>query len=227
MYEQCVWMKLMWYVRWNLCARYVLDMCSIWNLYMWYVLQIVGFNKKQKKQTICRLFAVCHRRQRALCRLPRTAKKPRGSQLCFLGADPFGQFAYSGRRQRLCRQWQTAKNLHFAISGRRQRTWHLVTCRWHHKADGKDQRLFAVCGGRQRFAVSHLTDWQRKYCRPPSLPSAADGKEPLPSAARKQTAKKLFTVAFFAGAFCRPRLTAKVFAVRLSSLCRPPWQTAK
>ena len=60
-----------------------------------------------------------------------------------------------------------------------------------------------------------------------SLPSAADGKEPLPSAARKQTAKQLFTVAFFTGAFCRPRLTAKVFAVRLSSLCRPPWQTAK
>ena len=183
MYEQCVWMKLMWYVIWNLCARYVLDMCWIWNLYMWYVLQIVGFNKKQKKQTICRLFAVCHRRQRALCRLPRTAKKPRGSQLCFLGADPFGQFAYSGRRQRTC---------------------HLVTCRWHHKADGKDQRLFAVCGGRQRSAVSHLTDWQRNYCRPPSLPSAADGKEPLPSAARKQTVKQLFTVAFFATAFCRP-----------------------
>ena len=64
----------MWYVIWNLCARYVLDMCWIWNLYMWYVLQIVGFNKKQKKQTICRLFAVCHRRQWALCRQPRTAK---------------------------------------------------------------------------------------------------------------------------------------------------------
>ena len=46
-----------------------------------------------------------------VCRPPRTAKKPRGSQLCFLGADPFGQFAYSGRRQRLCHQWQTAKNL--------------------------------------------------------------------------------------------------------------------
>ena len=27
---------------------------------------------------------------------------------------------------------------------------------------------------------------------------------PLPSAARKQTAKQLFTVAYFAGAFCRP-----------------------
>ena len=126
----------MWYV---ICARYVLDMCWIWNLYMWYVLQIVGFNKKQKKQTICRLFAVCHRQQRALCRLPRMAKKARGIQLCFLGADPFGQFAYSGRRQRV--------------------------------------NNFAVSGGRQRSAVSHLTDWQRNYCHPPSLPSAADGKE--------------------------------------------------
>ena len=132
-----------------------------------------------------------------------------------------------GKEPALCHQWQTAKNLHFAILGRRQRTCHLVTCRWHHTADGKDQTNFAVSGGRQRSAVSHLTDWQRNYCRPPSLPSAADGKEPLPSAARKQTAKQLFTVAFFAGAFCRPRLTAKVFAVRLSSLCRPPWQTAK
>ena len=147
-----------------------------------FVMKIVGFNKKQIKEPICRLFAVCHRRQRALCRLPRTAKKPRGIQLCFLGADPFGQFAYSGRRQRLCHQWQTAKNLHFAISGRRQRTCHLVTCRWHHTADGKDTRNFAVSGGRQRPAVSHLTDWQRNYCRPLSLPSAADGKGPLPSA---------------------------------------------
>ena len=139
---------------WNLFMYEMMDgpcLCMKWcmNLFMWWMpvkyiymsyifsVQIVGFNKKQKKQTICRLFAVCHRRQRALCRPPQTAKKPRGSQLCFLGADPFGQFAYSGRRQRTC---------------------HLVTCRWHHKADGKDQRLFAVCGGRQRSAVSHLTD---------------------------------------------------------------------
>ena len=180
MYEQCVWMKLMCWI----CDMEI-------YLYMSYIfsVQILGFNKKQKKQPICRLFAVCHRRQRALCRLPRTAKKPRGSQLCFLGADPFGQFAYSGRRQRLCRPWQTAKNLHFAISGRRQRTCHLVTCRWHHMADGKGTTKFAVRGGWQRPAVSHLTDWQRNYCRPPSLPSAADGKGPLPSAARKQTAK--------------------------------------
>jgi len=58
----------------------------------------------------------------ALCRLPPTAtgslpsaadgKQPRGIQLCFLGADPFGQFAYSGRRQRVN---------DFAVSGGRQR----------------------------------------------------------------------------------------------------------
>ena len=147
-----------WNDGWNLFMYEMMDgpcLCMKWcmNLFMWWMpvkyiymsyifsVQIVGFNKKQKKQTICRLFAVCHRRQRALCRLPRTAKKPRGSQLCFLGADPFGQFAYSGRRQRLCRPWQTAKNLHFAISGRRQRTCHLVTCRWHHKADGKEPAI--------------------------------------------------------------------------------------
>ena len=75
MYEQCVWMKLMWYVIWNLCARYVLDMCWIWNLYMWYVLQIVGFNKKQKNRQYAgslpsatdgkELFAVYRGRQRS------------------------------------------------------------------------------------------------------------------------------------------------------------------
>ena len=127
----------------------------------------------------------------------------------------------------VCLQWQTAKSKRFCRQRRTAKACHVVTCRWHHTADGKDTRKFAVCRGRQRPAVSHLTDWQRNYCRPLSLPSAADGKGPLPSAARKQTAKQLFTVAFFAGAFCRPRLTAKVFAVRLSSLCRPPWQTAK
>ena len=132
--------------------------------------------------------------------------------------DGNGHFAvYRGRQRRhvasSCASWElthlvslptVADGKYFAISGGRQRTCHVVTCRWHHTADGKDTRKFAVCHGRQRPAVSHLTDWQRKYCRPPSLPSAA----------RKQTAKKLFTVAFFAGAFCRPRLTAKVFVVR-------------
>ena len=105
---------------WNWCdmwyETYVLDMCWICAGYETYICDMCcklwDLIKKQKKQTICRLFAVCHRRQRALCRLPRTAKKPRGSQLCFLGADPFGQFAYSGRRQRVNE---------FAVSGGRQR----------------------------------------------------------------------------------------------------------
>ena len=133
-----------------------------------FVMKIVGFNKKQIKEPICRLFAVCHRRQRALCRLPRTAKKTRGIQLCFLGADPFGQFAYSGRRQRLCHQWQTAKNLHFAISGRRQRTCHVVTCRWHHTADGKDTRNFAVS---RQEADGKVAVYRSLLCRS-LLPSA-------------------------------------------------------
>ena len=111
MYEQCVWMKLMWYVIWNLCAGYVLDM---WYETYIFSVQIVGFNKKQKKQTICRLFAVCHRRQRALCHQQRTAKRPRGRQLCFLGGWPIWS---------VCLQWLTAKRKkNFAYSGGRQRT---------------------------------------------------------------------------------------------------------
>ena len=112
MYE---WMKLA-YVWMD--GSYVLDICDMnaceIYLYRSYIFDvtIVGFNKKQKKEPICRLFAVCHRRQRALCRQRRTANKPRGSQLCFLGADPFGQFSYSGRRQTVNE---------FAVSGGRQR----------------------------------------------------------------------------------------------------------
>ena len=48
MYEQCVWMKLMWYVIWNLCAGYV-----IWNLCAGYVIYICCENcwsKKPKKR---------------------------------------------------------------------------------------------------------------------------------------------------------------------------------
>ena len=117
--------------------------------------------------------------------------------------DGNGLFAVCRGRQRRhvassCASWElthlvslptVADGKDFAISGGRQRTCHVVTCRWHQMADGKDTRNFAVSGGRQRPAVSHLTDWQRNYCRPLSLPSAADGKGPLPSAARKQTAK--------------------------------------
>ena len=91
---------------------YVCSVMPVKYIYMSYIfsVKIVGFKKQKKRQY--KLFAVCHRRQRALCRLPWMTKKPRGSHLCFLRADPFGQFAYSGRRQRLCRPWQTAKNLH-------------------------------------------------------------------------------------------------------------------
>ena len=35
-----------------------------------------GYKKKQNKKRQCSLFAICGRQQRALCRLPRTAKRP-------------------------------------------------------------------------------------------------------------------------------------------------------
>ena len=64
-------------------------------MYHLFAVKMVGYKKKQKKEAM-----------QALCRLPPTAT------VCFLAADPFGQFAYSGRRQRLdalCRQPRTAK----------------------------------------------------------------------------------------------------------------------
>ena len=56
-------------------------------LYMSYIfaVKIVGLKKNRKKETICRLFAICHRRQRALCHQQQTAKRTRGSHLCKLG----------------------------------------------------------------------------------------------------------------------------------------------
>ena len=121
MYEQCVWMKLMWYVIWNLCAGYVLDM---WYETYIFSVQIVGFNKKQKKQTICRLFAVCHRRQRAfaVCR---------GRQRSHVAAN--------------CASWElthlvslptVADDKDFAVRGRRQRT-----CTLPSVADGKEPAI--------------------------------------------------------------------------------------
>ena len=115
-----MYVELAMYGWWNYACMmklYVLDISyvccelAMWKIYMYHLfaVKMVGYKKKKRQ---CRLFAVCHRRQRALCRLPRTAKKPRGNHLCFLAADPFGQFAYSGRRQRLdalCRQPRTAK----------------------------------------------------------------------------------------------------------------------
>ena len=107
MYE---WMELYMYARWNLCAGYVI--CLLLNSPVKYIyichifaVKIAGLKNTEKRGT----FAVSRWWQRRLCRLPRTAKKPRGGHLCSLGADPFGQFAYSGGRQRL------------SYSGRRQR----------------------------------------------------------------------------------------------------------
>ena len=164
----------------------------------------------------------------ALCRLPPTAtgslpSAADGKEATWHPAVLPGSWPIWS----ICLQWQTAKSKRVCRQRRTAKACHVVTCRWHHTADGKGTRKFAVRGGRQRPAVSHLTDWEHNYCRLLSLPSAADGKGPLPSAARKQTAKQLFTVAYFAGAFCRPRLTAKAIAVHRSCLCRPPWQTAK
>ena len=47
--------------------------------------KLANYLRKQGKKPLCRLFAVCHRRQRALCHQQRTAKRARGGQLCFLG----------------------------------------------------------------------------------------------------------------------------------------------
>ena len=101
---------------------YVMNACEIY-LYMSYIfsVQIVGFNKKQKKQTICRLFAVCHRRQRAfaVCR---------GRQRSHVAAN--------------CASWElthlvslptVADGKDFAVRGRRQRT-----CTVPSVADGKE-----------------------------------------------------------------------------------------
>ena len=68
---------------------------------------------------------------------------------------------------------------------------------------------------------------QKKRGNASSLPSAADGKGPFAVRFKKQTAEKLFTDPYFAGAFCRPRWTAKAFAIRHPCLCRLPWRMAK
>ena len=109
---------------WNWCdmwyETYVLDMCWICDMKLmcWicdiyllsYIIavKIVGV-KKQKKETICRIFAVCHRRQRDLCHQQRTAKRPPGRQLCFLGGWPIWS---------VCQQWLTAKALPSAADGK-------------------------------------------------------------------------------------------------------------
>ena len=139
--EQCVWMELA-YV-WTMCmdeTDVICDMklmCWICDmeiyLYMSYIfaVKIVGL-KKQKKETICRLFAVCHRWQRALCHQQRTAKRPRGRQLCFLGGWPIWS---------VCLQWLTTKACHVVTSA------NII------RRTAKAFRSF-----RQRPAVNHLTE---------------------------------------------------------------------
>ena len=82
---------------------YVCSVMAFWNIFI-YVIYICSENywiqKNRKKEPICRLFAVCHRRQRALCHQQRTAKRPHGRQLCFLGGWPIWS---------VCLQWLTAK----------------------------------------------------------------------------------------------------------------------
>ena len=93
-----VWMKLMCWISHMFAVKYIYI-----YIYHIFAVKMLGYKKKQNKKRQCRLFAVCHRRQRVLCRLPQTAKCPRGSNLCnlgALGADPFGHFAVCGRRQR-------------------------------------------------------------------------------------------------------------------------------
>ena len=183
--------------------------CYVWwnyacNIYGWMMKLCVGYlicllcNGLLKYTYICHIYLWWK-----LLDLIKNRKK--SQYACSLSSATYGDglFAVCRGRQRShmassCASWElthlvslptVADGKDFAISGRRQRTCHVVTCRWHHTADGKDTRNFAVSGGRQRPAVSHLTDWQRNYCRLLSLPSAADGKGPLPSAARKQTTK--------------------------------------
>ena len=72
-------------------------------IYMSYIfsVQIVGFNKKQKKNPICRLFAVCGGRQRS-----HVAANCASWELTHLVSLPTvadgKDFAISGRRQRTC-----------------------------------------------------------------------------------------------------------------------------
>ena len=103
---------------WNWCdmwyETYVLDM---WYETYIFSVQIVGFNKKQKKQTICRLFAVCHRRQRALCRLPRTAKSLPSATVGKLTKWVSSQEAQLAATWLLCRLRQTAKRSLASVAG--------------------------------------------------------------------------------------------------------------
>ena len=148
MYEQCVWMKLMWYVIWNLCARYVIWK-YIYICHLYFLCKLWDLIKNRKTANM-----------QALCRLPPTAKRSLPSAAD--GKEATWQptvLPGSWPIWSVCLQWQTAKSKQFCRQRRTAKACHVVTCRWHHTADGKDTRNFAVSGRRQRPAVSHLTDW--------------------------------------------------------------------
>ena len=108
MYEQCVWMKLMWYVIWKLCAGYVIYICceNCWS------------KKTKKKRQYAgslpsatdgkEIFAISSGRQRGHM----------AGNCASWEVDQFGQFANSGWRQRLCRPQRTAKALPCATDGK-------------------------------------------------------------------------------------------------------------
>ena len=183
MMELASWMEHMWwnYVWWNsACWMDILYVCTLlWKLLSY--ISYISYMFAVKYIYICHIYLWWK-----LLDLIKNRKKSQYAGSLPSATDGNGLFAVSRRRQRShvaanCASWElthlvslptVADDKDFAISDRRQRTCHLVTCRWHHTADGKDTRNFAVSGGRQRPAVSHLTDWQRNYFHPLSLPSA-------------------------------------------------------
>ena len=87
----------------------------------------------------------------ALCRLPLTAtgslpSAADGKEATWHPAVLPGSWPIWS----VCLQWQTAKSKRVCRQRRTAKACHVVTCRWHHTADGKDTRKFAVSGGRQR-----------------------------------------------------------------------------
>ena len=160
------WMPLCWtcYVWWNYAC----------NIYGWMMKLCVGYLICLLCNGLLKYIYICHiYLWWKLLDLIKNRKKSQYAGSLPSATDDNGLFAVSRRRQTShvaasCASWKlthlvslptVADGKDFAISGGWQRTCHLVTCRWHHTADGKDHRNFAVSGGRQRPAVSHLTDW--------------------------------------------------------------------
>ena len=111
----------------------------------------------------------------ALCRLPPTATSSLpsaadGKEATWHPAVLSGNWPIWS----VCLQWQAAKSKRFCRQRRAAKACHVVMCRWHHTADDKDTRKFA---GR----------WQTAKALE-SLPSAADGKEPVAVGGRRQRA---------------------------------------